>query len=112
MPFLCQKCHDKTNCTSHTQNSFSPESYQAIYGKCQVCKSYLGPCIGCDAGKKSFPKKITTYLHSDKESNWSLADEMGLKGEAAENFSYALYEVKFILEVYEDGTYKILEVKE
>lgn len=57
--------------------------------------------------------KIETvmYLHSNKESNWEKADELGLGEEAARYFRYALCEVKFGVEVdTETGEAKILTV--
>ncbi|KKM16816.1 hypothetical protein LCGC14_1682090 [marine sediment metagenome] len=58
------------------------------------------------------PKTTTMYLHSSKESSYETAKELGLSEDAAEEFCYALYEVGFVLEVFPDGKYKILEVTE
>jgi hypothetical protein len=56
--------------------------------------------------------KKTVYLHSDKESMGDVADDVGLVGNAYENFRYALYEVELELEIDTiTGKYKILNVK-
>jgi len=44
-------------------------------------------------------KVIQMGLHSSKDSNYYEGEEIGLKGEALHNFSYALYEVMFDVEV-------------
>ncbi len=44
-------------------------------------------------------KIIPYYMHSDKESNWDYADELGLSDVAQDKFRYTGYEVKFDLEV-------------
>lgn len=61
-------------------------------------------------GKKCI--RITDYLHSSKEDNWEKASEIGMdqNEEFMRHFRYTLYEVKFELEVYEDGTSKIIKV--
>lgn len=43
----------------------------------------------------------TIYLHSTKESNRDVGQELGLTGEALNGFMYACYEVKLTLEVDE-----------
>lgn len=67
------------------------------------------------------PEKIviTSYLHSDKDSNWEQLDEIereyGFKfpEDAKENLLYMLYEVKFELEINpRTGEYKIIKTKE
>lgn len=45
--------------------------------------------------------KATMYLHSDKERNATLGEELGLTGEALHMFLYALCEVKFEVEIDE-----------
>lgn len=56
---------------------------------------------------------IKAYLHSDDESMRELGEESGLKFEALEEFSGALYEVEFELDVNEEtGKYKIIKVSE
>ena len=61
------------------------------------------------------------YLHGSKESNWEEMEEMiedGLfdgwsdvqKDDFREQFIYSLYEVELELEIYSDGTTKIVEV--
>ena len=44
-------------------------------------------------------KTINMYLHSCKESNSDLGEEIGLSGEALSNFRHALSEVEFEVEV-------------
>ena len=56
---------------------------------------------------------IKMYLNSHKESNRELAGELGLIGEAAENFCYALYEVEFDCELNtETGNVVIKNVRD
>ncbi len=43
--------------------------------------------------------KAVAYLHSSKESMYELGQKISLTGEALDKFMYALYEVKFDLEV-------------
>ncbi len=51
------------------------------------------------------------YLHSNKENNRGLAQELGLREKATEEFTYACYEVVLDLEVDpETGRYEILAV--
>ena len=60
-----------------------------------------------------FPKKTTIYLHSNKEAMYDRGAELGLSEEAiADKFRGCLYELAVNIEVYEDGTYKILSVSE
>jgi hypothetical protein len=61
---------------------------------------------------QEFPKTTKAYLHSTKEDMRMLGEKLGLEGEALEKFVFALYEVKFVLEVNEDGSYKILSARE
>ena len=45
-------------------------------------------------------KQYKTYLHSDKSSNYELADyELNLNPKVKTNFSGSLYEVEFDMEV-------------
>lgn len=61
----------------------------------------------------SWPKKITTYLHGSKDTAYETAMEIGLSEEAyREEFRGLLYEIEFDILVQEDGTYRILEVRE
>ena len=59
----------------------------------------------------TWPRKTTMYLSSSKDYCAEVGAELGLSEEAMQTFVYALYEVKFEMEVNEDGTYKILNVK-
>lgn len=57
-----------------------------------------------------WPKRTRMYLHSDKESNWEIGEELGLSEEAIrENFRYCLYELEVVIDVYEDGTWEVVE---
>ena len=46
--------------------------------------------------------KVKFYLHTNKDQNWQLGEELGLKEEALRMFRYALYEVEIDAEVDED----------
>lgn len=61
---------------------------------------------------QTWPKTVTAYAHSSKESMWDEGEKLGLKGEALSLFKHAIGEVEFKLSVNEDGTYTILEMKE
>jgi hypothetical protein len=51
------------------------------------------------------------YLHGSKEHNYFIGEELGLKGKALENFTYACYEVEIGLEVdKKTGDSKIISV--
>jgi hypothetical protein len=43
--------------------------------------------------------KHSMYLHSDKGANAYEGEELGLTGEALDNFMYALYEIEFQVDV-------------
>jgi hypothetical protein len=56
-------------------------------------------------------KVIEMYLARSKDTNWELAQELGLSETASENFAYALYEVKLGVELgTETGDTKIVAV--
>jgi hypothetical protein len=53
----------------------------------------------------------TVYLRGSKEDFYSKGEELGLKGEALENFTYSCYEVKIGLDVEEKtGFSKIVSI--
>ena len=57
--------------------------------------------------------KVIDYLHSSKEGMADTGQQYGLRGEALEKFMYALYEVKFQLEVdTKTGDCTILQVND
>ena len=56
--------------------------------------------------------KTTMHLHGDKDSNYDIAQGLGLSEAAQDQFKYALYEVEFDVEVDANGEYTILEVRE
>lgn len=61
--------------------------------------------------ENEWPKKITMYLHSDKEKNWNLGEEIGLSDEAiSHKFKYALHEIAIEVLVQETGDIEILTV--
>jgi hypothetical protein len=69
-------------------------------------------CKKC-AAKRNLPEKVLVklYLHGDKENNWEQAEDLGLSEEASKEFSYALYEVAFDVEVdTKTGKYDIIAV--
>lgn len=49
--------------------------------------------------KQKGKQVIKYYLHSDKESNYQYAEELGLDEEASDNFKYFAYEVELEVEV-------------
>lgn len=54
---------------------------------------------------------ITTYVHGDKETNYSLGKRAGLTGNALKNFCYAGYELELEYEVDEKtGEHVLLSV--
>lgn len=58
---------------------------------------------------KSF--KTVIYFHRDKETNSEIVDlaiENGFKQEEADKLKYLGYETKIEIEVFEDGTIKII----
>jgi hypothetical protein len=54
--------------------------------------------------------RATIYLHSNKESNWTLGEKLGLTGEALRLFMYACTEVAVEIEVSQDGSATIVAV--
>lgn len=55
--------------------------------------------------------RTTMYLHGCKDSNCEKGEDLNLNEDALHNFMYALYEVKFDVEVNADnGDVKILAV--
>jgi hypothetical protein len=50
-----------------------------------------------------WPKRTTIYLHRDKESNYDLANDLGLSEDATSRMRYLGYEVEVTIDVYEDG---------
>lgn len=68
--------------------------------------------------KPKFPFKKYFYLHSSKTSNvkkledYAMENDLIFDDDFLSSMAHALYEVKFELEIYEDGSYKILKVKD
>lgn len=60
----------------------------------------------------AWPKTVTCYVHGSKEDMWSDGGKLGLEGEPLMLFRHALGELTVTIAVNQDGTYKILEVKE
>lgn len=60
----------------------------------------------------TWPKRITTYIGSDKETMYGEGEDIGLSGEALSLFRHALMEVEVVIDVNEDGTYTIVSLKE
>lgn len=59
-----------------------------------------------------WPKRIELPCGLDKSEMWDHAEKLGLTGDAVQRFKYALGDVQATIEVNEDGTYKILSVRE
>lgn len=56
-------------------------------------------------------KRVEVGLHSSKEQMQDIGEELGLEGDALNNFRYALYELIVDLEVdMETGDYEIIKV--
>jgi hypothetical protein len=60
----------------------------------------------------TWPKRITMYVHGDKETSWQTGKDIGLSEPAADRFMYALYELTVEMSVDEDGTYEIVSCTE
>jgi hypothetical protein len=58
-----------------------------------------------------WPKITVFYLHSDKETNYEKAKELGLSPEATKQFAYACYEVGIMVEVNEDGSCQAMGIE-
>jgi hypothetical protein len=54
--------------------------------------------------------RITVYIHPDKQVMYEKGVEAGMKGDPLEKFKFALNEVKFELEVNEEGSATIVSV--
>lgn len=64
-----------------------------------------------DKEQATWPKRHTHYAHVDKDTNWEVGEGLGLSEEAIKtNFKYCCSEIGVIIDVYEDGTYKIIGV--
>ena len=51
----------------------------------------------------TWPKEAKFYFHRDKDSNYELADKLGLSEEAAKQMRWAGSEVAVTVLVHEDG---------
>jgi hypothetical protein len=66
---------------------------------------YLETCKKADmleAG--SWPKTLSMYMHRDKESNYDLANQIGLDDDATQNFKYMGTELQISIIVQRDGS--------
>lgn len=103
-------------CPSCWQNAGTPpvkQSSQTIV-ECGVC-GVKTICLECDVHLKPTPKwpqKIVVHLHSSKESMWEDGRKLGLSEAACEEFKYCCYEVGIEVEVNEDGSSKLIGLKE
>ena len=86
---------------------------------CEVCARRFEndeykycPICGVKLSNPNFPIITTIYLHSSKESMLDKGKKLGLSEDACEEFMYALYEVGIEIEVYENGGYTIIGVKD
>lgn len=59
-----------------------------------------------------FPKRHLVHLHSDRDRMYEIGERIGLSGEALSLFRHALCEITVIIDVNEDGTYKLIHVEE
>lgn len=57
-----------------------------------------------------WPKTVDTYVHGSKEYGGELGEELGLDGDALQEFMYLHYEVKLTIKVEENGSYIITHV--
>lgn len=60
----------------------------------------------------NFPKRHLVHLSADRERMYEIGERLGLSGEALSLFRHALCEVVVIIDVNEDGTYKLMHVEE
>lgn len=63
-----------------------------------------------EAAEKFVPKLFTFYMHSGKDDNYYTGAQLGLIGEALDNFRYAGYEVEFQCMVHADGSVTAISV--
>ena len=59
---------------------------------------------------ETWPKIINTYVRGTKENGYDVGQELGLKGEALDQFCYLHYEVELTIKVQENGDYEITHV--
>ena len=60
-----------------------------------------------------WPKRTTIYLHANRENLWERGKELRLREKAIhENFTRALHDVAIDIDVYEDGTYTIIQTRD
>jgi hypothetical protein len=60
--------------------------------------------------EEKWPKIIDTYVHGSKENGYDVGQELGLTGEALDQFVYLHYEVELTIKVDEGGNYVITHV--
>jgi hypothetical protein len=60
--------------------------------------------------QKTWPKRVTAYVHASDESMWEIGESIGLTEAANHMFKFALTELTIELEVYKNGTSKIVSV--
>jgi hypothetical protein len=60
--------------------------------------------------EEKWPKIIDTYVHGSKENGYDVGQELGLTGEALDQFVYLHYEVELTIKVEQDGNYVITHV--
>ncbi len=106
MTRLCPKCEKDMKIVRF---GFNPETKEIIP---DVTPRFM--CLGCGYQKADgFPKRTTIYLHSSKDSMYDRGRELGLTEEIIEEkFRNCLYELAVEIDVFEDGSYKIIGVKE
>jgi len=66
--------------------------------------------INSEFEEEKWPKTIDTYVHGSKENGYDVGQELGLTGEALDQFVYLHYEVELTIKVQENGDYEITHV--
>lgn len=54
--------------------------------------------------------KETIYFHREKAENWELEDKATAAGFSTERIPYIGYETEIEIEIFEDGTNKVLSI--
>ena len=57
-----------------------------------------------DETEQTWPKTIKFYLHASKEDNYDKGKELGLTGQALDDFMYCCYELEVTLVIEQDGS--------
>lgn len=89
---------------------FSPNQHNSFYSQfpAAIDNSSLVRAINVaqdiiQKHPESWPKRITIYLHSSKESNYEIGASLGFAGDTLRTFSYTGYECAIEYEVKGSG---------